>query len=677
MERQKKILLVSRESDELNRLYDLTAEAAPDATVYQADQLAAAATVMVRQRVDVVLVCLDANAPDSETISSTLRESTGEVMVLAALVGRESSPDVRAAFLHQGFDDVRPFPDSPCELASYLHMLHRLVQTQRVAHGLSDDSSDRKQGESEQFRTLFENLRDPFFRMDLWGRILLVSPSTEQVLGYGIEELAGRLVDDLCVEKEEGKKLRRVLLDHGHAENVELQLRRKDGLPVWVSFNAHLATNADGHAVAIEGLARDISARKATEAENEQLQNQLLQTRKREAIGQLAGGIAHDFNNMLMVILNAAELIRHSTHSDSEIREDVGEILEVARRGRDLVNQLLAFSRRQRVDSVELNLNDVVRDTRGMLQNLFGESVTVKIDEEPELHHTHADKAQIQQLILNIAVNAQDAMPDGGTFEIKTENVVLGDHDGHRLLESEAFQPGNYVAVRFADTGVGMDQETMNRIFDPYFTTKGLANASGLGLAAVYGMVKQHGGFVEVSSNRDFGTSFSVYLPAIESEPSALEPEQDAAAEAALPRGTETVLVVEDEPTVRTMVCKMVRRLGYHVVEACDGPEALEKAESAHVDLMISDVVMPGMDGATVLQKLDERFPGLRVIFMSGYDEAHLARYRVFDNSRVVLLRKPFENAVLARRIRELLGNANDEDDHSACGASDTAENDI
>jgi CheY-like chemotaxis protein len=369
-----------------------------------------------------------------------------------------------------------------------------------------------------------------------------------------------------------------------------------------------------------------------------------------EAVGQLAGGIAHDFNNLLTAILGSTELLLASTDSDDPRRDDMQEIGRAAHRASGLVRQLLAFSRKQVMLPRQVNLNDIVRDMGGMLRRLVGERITLKLDLDPALGDVTADPGQIEQVIANLGVNARDAMPGGGTLTIGTANVSrVG-----LTSADEGLPAGPLVVLTVKDTGIGMDEHVLAHLFEPFFTTKELGRGTGLGLATVYGIVRQSGGQIQVTSRPGEGSTFTVYLPRAE------VPDGGgvgaAAAPEPVPGGTETVLVVEDEEAVRHLVCRVLRAKGYRVLQAAHAEEALILAGSTHepIDLLVTDIVMPGMGGTALAEELIAVRPSLRVLFISGYaPEAIERRGELIDASG--LLEKPFSADQLARKVREIL----------------------
>jgi nitrogen-specific signal transduction histidine kinase/ActR/RegA family two-component response regulator len=380
--------------------------------------------------------------------------------------------------------------------------------------------------------------------------------------------------------------------------------------------------------------------------ERQRLEQQLRQAQKMEAVGRLAGGVAHDFNNLLTAILGSADLLLGRLPLDHPERVEAEEIRKAAMWAADLTRQLLAFSRQQVLDPHVFDLSAVVANMDKMLRRLAPADITLRTRLAPDLGAVRADPGQIEQVIMNLAVNACDAMPGGGTLTIETANVELG--TGHAPVH-----PGRYVVLTVSDTGMGMSATTQAHVFEPFFTTKERGKGTGLGLSTVYGIVKQSEGYVVLESEPGRGTTFRVYLPAVDAPVEAVAA---GPARTESLRGEETVLVVEDQEPVRRLACKVLEREGYSVLAAADGPEALRVAahHAGTIHILVTDVVMPGMSGREVEQRLAAERPEMRVLYLSGYADASIVRDGVLEPG-LAFLQKPFTPETLARRVREVL----------------------
>jgi len=384
--------------------------------------------------------------------------------------------------------------------------------------------------------------------------------------------------------------------------------------------------------------------------EHTRLEEQLLQSQKMEAVGRLAGGVAHDFNNLMQIILSYAEMAVERSAMDPEERQDLEEIKKAANRAANLTRQLLAFSRKQVLDPKVLDLNAVLKDLEKMLPRLIGEDVDFRLILAPDLGRIKADPSQIENVIMNLAVNARDAMQYGGTLTIETGNTEIDEEYArfHPFLP-----PGRYVMITVTDTGVGMDAEVRSHIFEPFFTTKEAGKGTGLGLATVYGVVKQSGGYIWVYSEAGKGASFKILLPCVDE--SAVEVKLGSDREES-PRGSETILLVEDESSLRKLVSQLLRTWGYTVLEASHGEEAINMARihPGPIDLLLTDVVMPAMSGRELAKRLVPLRDGIKILYMSGYTDDTILQHGVLDPG-TALLQKPFSQETLSRKVHEAL----------------------
>ncbi|WP_447975046.1 ATP-binding protein [Nitrospira sp. Kam-Ns4a] len=478
-------------------------------------------------------------------------------------------------------------------------------------------------------------------------RFTFVSPQAERLLGYPparfLADLTWRDVihpDDYDQVISFCTKAVRERRNH----ELEYRMLTADGRVVWVRDLATVIVER-GRPVKLCGVLLMINERKELEA-------QLLQAQKMEAVGKLAGGVAHDFNNLLTIINGYSHLLLSRLAVNDPLRPDVEEIKQAGDRAAALTQQLLAFSRRQVLIPSVLDLNAVVSGMSSMVQRLLGEDIDLSTALAPALGHVRADRSQLEQVIMNLAVNARDAMPQGGKLTIETANVDIDDSFRH----GQVVAPGRYVLLAVSDTGQGMDEETKARVFEPFFTTKGLGKGTGLGLSTVYGIVRQSGGYIFVYSEPGKGSTFKIYLPRVDE---AVEPEPAALADPGLPRGNETILLVEDEPGVRMLVRDTLELQGYTVLEARHGIEALvlSSRHPGPVHLLLTDVVMPQMSGREVAAQLLAARPDVKVLYMSGYAENSVVHHGILDPG-TAFLQKPFTPDVLVRRVREVLDGA-------------------
>jgi PAS domain S-box-containing protein len=482
------------------------------------------------------------------------------------------------------------------------------------------------------------------YRSSLEGRFLDVNPALVTMLGYGSAEEV-LLLDperDIFAQAEEHERLIGEFRRSGRLDGFEVKWKRKHGGAITVRISGRAVSSADEPADVLEAIAEDVTDRRA-------LEDQFRQAQKMEAVGRLAGGVAHDFNNLLMVISGYAEVILAQVDHASPLHEKGRAIQLAADRATTLTRQLLAFSRKQLLELKVVDVNAIVQDMERLLRPLIGENIDLVTILSPEAAHTRADAGQLEQVIMNLVVNAKDAMPAGGRLTLRTENLAVDDnhHRGPQFI-----RPGRYVTLQVSDTGMGMDRETQSRIFEPFFTTKEKGKGTGLGLSTVYGIVKQSGGYVMVHSELGRGTTFHIYLPLVEGvlEKSSVAP-PDAVG------GTETILLVEDEESVRQLVRDTLAGRGYEVLEAENGEAGITAAarHRGDIDLVITDVMMPGMGGREMVQQLIKARPGTRVLYLSGYTEDAILNDGSVDQA-TAFLQKPFTLQSLSRKVREVLG---------------------
>lgn len=499
--------------------------------------------------------------------------------------------------------------------------------------------------ESEmKYRDLFESSRDALVLTSLDGWVTDVNREWLYLFGYTRDEALRANAIDMYANQDDRRKIIKELLDKDFIQDYELMLKRRDGKHIDCLLTTNVHRDEKGDVLYFHTSIRDITRRK-------QLEKQLFQSMKMESVGRLAGGVAHDFNNLLTAIIGNTELLMQSVQHDSPMYEDLEEIKDTSERAATLTRQLLAFSRRQVFEERIVDVSEVLRNINKLLQRLIGEDIkfTEKIPEN--LWRIKIDTAQMEQVFINLAINARDAMPDGGSLIIEAANVS---RDGEYTEDRADFIPGDYIMIAVTDTGIGMDDATKARIFEPFFTTKEQGKGTGLGLATCYGIIRQSGGHIYVYSEPGVGTTFKIYLPRYtgsEATPDTKHPVRKSHG------GTETILVAEDEEMVRRMITRVLVNMGYCVYEAADGQEALDIVKEQNIsnlDMLVTDMVMPVMGGNDLAARMTKLYPNMKVLYISGYTdnappvEVSLERHALF-------LQKPFAPSLFVRKVRDLL----------------------
>ena len=518
----------------------------------------------------------------------------------------------------------------------------------RVAgyRGIARDITERKKSEEEREQLMFaiEQAGESIVITDAAATIQYVNPAFERVTGYTRKEAVGqslRMLEDNISDVETSKNAWETL-SRGEIWSGRLKSKKKDGTPFTEETTISPVRDASGRTVNYIAVQRDIT--------NEvMLEEQLRQAQKMEAVGQLAGGVAHDFNNLLQAILGYGDLAMSEADDGQAVRGSIEEIMNASRRAATLVRQLLAFSRQQPLDMTEVNLNSVVAELAKMIRRVIGEHIALEISADETLGFVRADCGQVEQILLNLCVNARDAMPGGGVITIATQSIFL-DEDFCRARGWD--KPGLYACLSVTDTGCGMDGETQGKAFEPFFTTKPMHKGTGLGLSMVYGLVKQHGGFVHLNSEIGRGTTFKIYLPAVEHGAAA----PDTREKRPVPSGTETILVAEDDDMVRRLNGTVLERSGYTVILAVDGAEAVRAFEehSADIALVILDVIMPNLSGLAACEQIRKMRPQTPVLFTSGYS-VETVHTNVLLDRVTQMIPKPHHPDDLLRKVREML----------------------
>jgi PAS domain S-box-containing protein len=536
----------------------------------------------------------------------------------------------------------------------------------RVNQGIFRDVTERKRAEEalreseERYRLLAENATDVIWTTDTHLNITYVSPSVSRVRGYTVEEVMNLtlgeqmtppslayavevLAQELAIENQEKKDLSR-------SRTLELEFICKDGSTIWNEVKTSFIRDSVGRAIGTLGVGRDITDRKKAEKEKADLEQQLLQAQKMEAVGRLAGGIAHDFNNLLTVIKGYCDLSLMGLQEEGPLKRAIEEIHKAGDRASILTHQLLAFSRRQILELKIVNLNDILGNLNKMLRRLIGEDIELVTKLEEDLGNVRVDPGQMEQVVMNMAVNARDAMPMGGRIILETSNVEVNEVHARRQM---GLKTGSYVMLVIKDTGVGIPPEVKEHIFEPFFTTKEKGKGTGLGLSMVYGIINQSGGSIGVESVSGQGTTFKIYIPRVKERDEALEV---SPTRQEMPRGIETVLLVEDERAVRNLASQILKRQGYCVLEASSGEEALElyRVHQDPIHLVLTDVVMPRMSGRELTDRLLSFHPKIKILYMSGYTDDAILQHGVLEKG-VNYIQKPFTMESLTRKVREVL----------------------
>ena len=508
---------------------------------------------------------------------------------------------------------------------------------------------ERKRAEEELRRAndynrmLIEVSLDPLLTIGTDGRITDVNMATEEVTGRPREDLIGTDFCDYFTNPEAARFGYKKVFEDGSVRDHPLEIRHVNGHTTPVLYNASVYPDENGNVIGVFAAARDIT-------ELKHLEEQLLQSQKMEAVGQLAGGVAHDLNNILTVIYGYCSVLQMKLEKDSPLRHEADQIYAAAERAANLTRSLLAFSRKQIMSPKTINLNEVVTNVVKLLSRIIGEDIELGTVLTANPLNIFADRGQIEQILMNLATNSRDAMPDGGKFTIETKFEEIDEG----FIQTHGYgTAGEYIVISVSDTGKGMDAETCNRIFEPFFTTKEVGQGTGLGLSIVYGVVKQHNGYIDVSSKAGHGTTFNIYLPRVYEEgvDDVDKPESDYPL-----KGNETLLVAEDDPSIREFAQLILRKYGYKVILAQDGADAVEKfkANIDKIDIIILDMIMPGKSGREAYEEIRKVRSDVKVLFMSGYSPDLLQNKGFLDTGEEVLI-KPVLPLELIRKIRAAL----------------------
>jgi PAS domain S-box-containing protein len=597
-------------------------------------------------RPDLVIACLSAEQASGSEIYRLI--STYPDLCRAPVLFVVDSAGTGRGTTEASLSESVEYLQNPYQSGHFITKVARLIERRRTEEKMGNRTETAVRQAEEHYRSIFENAIEGMFQSTPDGKFTSVNPALVQLLGFeSPEELLAyqqRQDRQFYVNPDCQKRLEEQLVANGAAVGFKCEVYRKDSSRIWIVQNVRAVRDEQGAVLYCDGSILDVTERSV-------LEEQLQQSRKMEAIGQLAGGIAHDFNNLLTAINGYSETALQKLLSCDPLREDLIEIKRAGERAIALTRQLLAFSRKQVLQLKVLDLNSVVTDIEKLLRRLIAEDIELRVIPGSELGSIKADPGQIEQILMNLAVNARDAMPDGGTLTIETQGVYL---DEEYSRQHHSVKSGFYTMLAVSDTGLGMDQQTQMRVFEPFFTTKEEGKGTGMGLSTVYGVVKQSGGHIWVYSELGRGTSFKIYFPRID------EPAQDTgrpieAGEST--GGSETILLVEDDDALRKLLRAALRKQGYNVLEASNGDAALTAAERAQgpIHLLVSDVIMPGMGGDALARSLERLQPELKVLYISGYTDHAVAHHGNLESGEA-FLQKPFSPSELVRKVREILG---------------------
>lgn len=620
--------------------------------VEEAESGTSALAAFERFRPDIVLLDVLMEDMDGFAACAALRGMVGggdtPIMMMTVLDDVES---INRAY-EVGATD---FITKPFNCVILGHRARYMLRTVRAGNKEWDRESDfrefKRSDVNRALQTLVQASPLVIVVHDPDGNVRMWNNAAERIFGWKEDEVAGR--PDPTVQEcdeEEHRTLRKRVLDGETLTGVEARRRGKEGSQVDIRFSAAPLRHESGDMQGVMYVIENITERRIADEERRKLKKQIFQAAKMEAVGRLAAGVSHDFNNILTAIDGYSDLLLGQLDGADPRRRNVEEIRKAGERAGALTRQLLTFSRQQSAQAKVLNLNGLVLNLESMLRRLIGEDIEIRTHLDPGLWLVKTDPGQIEQVIINLAVNARDAMPRGGKLSIETGNIQL---DDVRIFENIPVRPGCYSTLVVSDNGSGMDGETKRHIFDPFFTTKEADKGTGLGLSVVYGIVKNSGGYVWVYSEPGRGTTFKIYLPRVEDRPESIAPAVTAYGRF---RGSETVLLVEDDDAVRKLLREVLERSGYKVLDACNGGDALGICErhGGGIHITVTDIVMPEMSGVELSRRILSLRPGMKTLYMSGYSDNSLAYHGIMDTC-TSFLQKPFTPDALGKKVREVL----------------------
>ena len=536
-------------------------------------------------------------------------------------------------------------------LACTLVVISEIIYYATLAKNRAEATLRQKENDS---RSIIENSLDIITSIHIDGTIRYVNPSVKRALDFSPSEISNQSIfklvhpDDISLLKKEFE----VAYDNqGEPKFVQLRILHKDNS--WRWFESVVVDHTENSEIRGYTIhSRDITERIKNSEEKESLESDLRQVQKIEALGRLAGGIAHDFNNLLTVITGYAKVVLKSIDPENPLVPKIVEIMKAGERGSSLTRQLLTFSRKQVFTPVPINLNKILLSMKGMLERLIDENIELLTVLHPELGMIIADPTQLEQVVMNLCINARDAMPNGGKLIIETKNVSITPEEASKLIDAK---PGIYVQLTIIDTGQGMNQEVLSHLFEPFFTTKESGKGTGLGLATTYGIVKQSQGFIQIQSQPKQGSTFEIYFPSITQNITDVITECDTY----IPRGSETVLLVEDDTEVRHLIRDLLREYGYQVIEAFHGGEAIQLCQNSGIsfDILITDIIMPCKNGFEVAKQISTMVSGIKILYLTGHSLSTIIQNRITEDN-IPLLKKPFTPDEFLIRVRQILDNS-------------------
>ena len=559
-----------------------------------------------------------------------------EVIIISGYADKEKAI---AAFRLGVYDLI----EKPFESKEILNTINNCLNQLGLRKEVGRKTADLVRAE-EKYRDLYDNAPDMYHSIDKDGYIIEVNQTEADALGYRFEELIGRHLTDIFTgdSKEAFEKDFPVLLNKGSLSGLERQVICKDGSVIDVSINVRAVYDEKGEPVKTKAIMRDITEKRKLEA-------QLLHAQKMEAIGQFAGGIAHDFNNILTVIIGYGHLLQVELNMDKKLNSYVTCILNSAQKAASLTHSILAFSKKQLINTKPVNIKEIILALKKLLPRLIGEDIELSVHLTGEDLIVMADTTQIEQVLMNLATNARDAMPDGGSLVIRTDLVRIDDD----FINNYGFgRPGNYALISVTDTGHGMEDVTKEKIFEPFFTTKEVGKGTGLGLSMAYGIIKQHNGYINVYSELGKGSTFKIYLPVIKSDVEEMRP-----AAITMPTGgTEVILLAEDNEEVRKLTRTVLDSFGYEVIEAVDGEDAINKfkEDKDKIQFLIFDLIMPKKNGKEAFEEIKKIRPNIKVLFSSGY-AADIIQKKGGIEEGINTVQKPISPRELIKKVREIL----------------------